>query len=570
MLLLAALVLTGAAWLRSAEYDEQYTLFLTAGVARPVWPDTPFTAGAVQLLQAGHASLAGLARDLRRTDVHPPLYFWAAALWRRAVGPSLFATRLLSVVFGLVGLAAVGGIAARTGIPPVPAMVLTLGCYGFAYTAAIARGYALAQALTLCGVLVLLGRRSGRSSFVAGLLLGAAAATDYLAVFVGAAVLAERGWRTLSCGMPRACRIPRGRPVSTPFPPLAGRRRGEGSCVHAAVPRWSARPLPPPPSRDGRRRCPAGPLSLLPALSGFAPWLVLDLWFFLAQRGSRVGQFPPFHLPDALRRLATYAAANLFGGLPLYAHGTARAVTGAALAGLLLALAALVARRWRHLGHSGTRPVLLAGAAAPPLGLLLLGAGFDTTPIELRYLAFATPFAALLLAGALAGLPHRTRVPLTAIVLSIQAVALAGLLTRPETMQPARATAQAAARLAGDGLVLVPRGNDGVGIVGAFGIEAPSGLRLRVVAAAESPAGVRRSLAGSHRVVVASLAQDAASRAALPHMLAALTGPCWQQIAAGPHAVAFRRICVAPEPDRRTAAGDGHGRPAPGPSAVRP
>ena len=38
VLLLAFGVLTAIATLRGAEYDEQYTLFLTAGVARPVWP----------------------------------------------------------------------------------------------------------------------------------------------------------------------------------------------------------------------------------------------------------------------------------------------------------------------------------------------------------------------------------------------------------------------------------------------------------------------------------------------------------------------------------------------------
>jgi hypothetical protein len=44
---------------------------------------------------------------------------------------------------------------------------------------------------------------------------------------------------------------------------------------------------------------------------------------------------------------------------------------------------------------------------APPVGLLLLDVIFNSTPIELRYLAFATPFPGLLLAGALASLPHR-------------------------------------------------------------------------------------------------------------------------------------------------------------------
>jgi hypothetical protein len=37
VLLGATLLLVGIAWLRSAEYDEQYTLFLTGRAARPVW-----------------------------------------------------------------------------------------------------------------------------------------------------------------------------------------------------------------------------------------------------------------------------------------------------------------------------------------------------------------------------------------------------------------------------------------------------------------------------------------------------------------------------------------------------
>ena len=43
-------------------------------------------------------------------------------------------------------------------------------------------------------------------------------------------------------------------------------------------------------------------------------------------------------------------------------------------------------------------------------------------------------------------------------------------------MQPARATAAAAQRLADDSVILLPLGNDGVGIVGAFGIEAAPAL----------------------------------------------------------------------------------------------
>src|SRR3954452_16159987 len=145
VMLLAASVLTAAAWLRSAEYDEQYTLFLTAGTPRPAWPEAAFPAGLVRRLDSAQAGLASIIHDLRATDVHPPLYFWAFAIWRRLFGPDLFTGRLFSVVCGLLSLAAVGNIARRSGIKPLLAMLLTLGSYGFVYTNAIARDFALAQ-----------------------------------------------------------------------------------------------------------------------------------------------------------------------------------------------------------------------------------------------------------------------------------------------------------------------------------------------------------------------------------------------------------------------------------------
>ena len=130
------------------------------------------------------------------------------------------------------------------------------------------------------------------------------------------------------------------------------------------------------------------------------------------------------------------------------------------------------------------RLLFAMAAAAPPIGLLLLGFTFDNAPIELRYLAFATPYIGLLLAAAL---PRHVR----HAVLAIQAIALLGLMARPETMQPARATAIAAAALVGDGVVLLPRGNDGVGIVGAFAVEAPPTLRLLVIGRDVSLAQIR-------------------------------------------------------------------------------
>ena len=151
-LLAAAVVLTAAAWLRGAEYDEQYTLFLTGAVARPIWPDHAFPAGEVRAMQAGHAGFGAIARDLRASDVHPPLYFWTVAAWRRLVGDGLFAARLFSVLCGVGALGLVAVIARRVGASAVMALLLTLGCYGFVYINVVARGFALAQLLLLAGV----------------------------------------------------------------------------------------------------------------------------------------------------------------------------------------------------------------------------------------------------------------------------------------------------------------------------------------------------------------------------------------------------------------------------------
>ena len=66
-------------------------------------------------------------------------------------------------------------------------------------------------------------------------------------------------------------------------------------------------------------------------LAGFAVWLPADLWFFLAQRQSRTGQFAPFEAVAAVAHLAQFAAATLFGGLPLYVDGTRRTAVTAVL-----------------------------------------------------------------------------------------------------------------------------------------------------------------------------------------------------------------------------------------------
>ncbi len=483
----AGILLTVAA-MRGAEYDENYTLLLAAGTARPSWPANVFTAGQARAVFTGHSSLTGVAHNLRATDVHPPLYFWLVTLWRWLVGPSLFGVRLLSVVCSVVSLTFIGMIARSARIPSATAILITVGCYGFAYTGAIARGFALPQALILAGVLLALrtmnepARRGLVIPCLAGLCLGAATFSNYLALFAASAIL---------------------------FVLLA----------------W--------------------PRQWLATFIGFAVWVPADLWFFLAQRDSRTGQFPPFSLTEALPRLAQYGAANLFGGLPVYVEGTTRKLVTAGLMLGLMLLTFLVASRWHRIGTAPTRRLLAAAMLAPPVGLLVLGIVFNSTPIELRYLAFTTPFAGLLMAGALGTLLPVWRRGILIGILAVQSLSLAGLMTRQETMQPARATALASARLVGDGLVLLPRGNDGVGVVGAFVNEAPGALRMALVGPTDTATTLPTHISGASRVVLGLIGVDASSRASVETMRAAfLDQPCWRLAGVGFNVLAYDRICV--------------------------
>ena len=485
MLIGAALLLGAGALLRSTEYDEQYTLFVTGMVTRPAWPTTGLTAGEVVRLQAAQADPARIAADLRATDVHPPLYFWLIALWRTTFGNSLLIARLGSVACALGALLAVARIARQLGAPLCLAMLLTLGCYGFAYTGAIARGFALAQLLTLCGIATALtADRLRKRAILAGVLLGAASFANYLAGFTA---VAAAGWFAL-------------------------RRKGR---------------------------------QFLLACIGMAPFLAADLSFFLAQRRSRDGQFPSFHLLSAISRIAKYLAAVMFGGLPLYVEGPARLAVSIAVATLVLGVIGLVAWRWRLNGPAAARTLLAASAAATPAGLLLLGLAFNTTPIELRYLVFAAPFLALLLAGALGTLPTVTGATLAGLALAAQTAALAGWLTQPQTMQPAREAAMAAAALVTDGVVLLPHGNDGVGIVGAFADEAPPGLRMLLVAGDEPASRIRHRTAAFPHVALALVAQDDSSRAAVAAMRDAFTAPCWREMARQGDLVVFEQTCIS-------------------------
>lgn len=540
ILLVAAAVLTSAAWMRSAEYDEQYTLFVTGEVARPIWPADAFAAGDVRALQAAHAGFVTIASNLRVVDVHPPLYFWVVSVWRGVAGDGLFAARLASVLCSVASLGVVAVIARLAVVPAGLAVLLTLGCYGFVYTGSIARGFALAQLLTVAGVALLLvakQRKQTLSALVAGGLLGAATFTNYLAAFIGAAALLWLASPVIASGA-KWFRSNRGAALDRDcFAPLTRAPAGAGPASMTARDRDPSVSL-----RDGRPTA-GTELAMTAACVGFAVWLPADLWFFLAQRQSRTGQFAPFDAVTSVARLGQYVAANLLGGLPLYVDGAVRSVMSVALSLLLVVLLALTIWQWRYTATPESRRLFAMAAVAPPIGLLLLGLAFNNMPIELRYLAYVTPFVGLLLSGVFATLSRRAGQVCCGALLAIQAVALIGLMVRPETMQPARATAIAAASLAQDGVVLLPRGNDGVGIVGAFGVEAPPTLRLLVIGREEAAEKIRARAGHFPRVVLALIGQDADSRRTVTVMRQAFDNACWRETSQEYNIIAFERLC---------------------------
>jgi hypothetical protein len=232
------------------------------------------------------------------------------------------------------------------------------------------------------------------------------------------------------------------------------------------------------------------------------------------------------------------------GGLPLYVGGWIQLAVAGTLVAVAAALVALVIWRWPTVGSPEPRFLIALAAAAPAAGLILLGVCFSNTPIELRYLAFSMPFVGPLLAGAVSSLPRRSGMICGTALISLQALALAGMLTRAETMQPDRATAAAAAALAGpEGVVLLPWGNDGVGVPGPFLADAPDWLRVMLVNTRQSAAAISAALTGVPRVVLALLEPDADSRLIDRTMRVAVAGQCWRRSGTGFMVMVFDRVC---------------------------
>jgi hypothetical protein len=469
ILVLGAVVLSLAALCRGPEYDEGYTAFVTGRAARPDWPRTPFRVAEMRAAFLPAPTPAAILETLRRTDVHPPLYFWLAWGWRHCFGPDLRVTRMLSVLLSLGALALVGATARIARLPPGLPMLLTLGCYGFVGSGVVARGFALAQCLSTAGLLLaLLAPRKDRPALAlaSGVALGAASFTNYLAALSAAAALF-----------------------------------------------WSL-------SRRPRRL-----RQSIAMLGGLAPFLVADFYVFAAQRGSRIGQFEPFawaRLPAAFGRAIGGA---LLGGLPLYVGGVPRVAAIVLLAMLLGAMLAVPVLYWRRTEPRDARDLWGIATLAAPLGLVAMGLASGSMPVEIRYLSFALPPFALLLAAGLRSMGGGQ--VLRCLVLAAQALSVAGLILRPETRQPEGAAARAAVHAAGpNGLVLLPRGNDGVGLVAAFATAAPDDLRIALLEPDTALAVLRRAMTSEERLVVVLFAVDPNSLSVSAEIKAATDAAC--------------------------------------------
>lgn len=219
MLALAALVLITVAVRipgvssRAIWYDEAITLLETAGNAVPQWSGLPVPAATQQQFMVGTPSFAEIARGLRATDVHPPLYYGLLSSWRRVAGPSIEAARLFSVLCSTASVILLYLLLRFSGFaqPMAPSLVYSLSS-GAVHYGHEARNYALAMlfvaAASLCAYIAAKLDENRPTFFVMissamAACCGLAFCTNYLSVFPIFALLlwfaswTLKKWKTL-------------------------------------------------------------------------------------------------------------------------------------------------------------------------------------------------------------------------------------------------------------------------------------------------------------------------------------------------------------------------------------
>ena len=193
-------------WHASIWYDEAITLLTTSGHANLDW-----ALGLEQFKPS--ANFARILSDLYTQDVHPPLYFWALAMWRVIFGGSLEAARCLSALFMMGTLGLLYGVARdmRMRRPWIPMAILAASSAGTWY-AYDARPYAMATLLIV--LTQLLARK--KSSWT-GACAAASCATHYFAALCVLPILTvtwiarwkeEKRWVAVTAASFAACTAP--------------------------------------------------------------------------------------------------------------------------------------------------------------------------------------------------------------------------------------------------------------------------------------------------------------------------------------------------------------------------
>jgi hypothetical protein len=188
--------------------DEAITLLQTAGNPDPQWSNVAAPARVAKQLFQGDSPLSEITQDLRQNDVHPPIYYWGVALWRRMFGYSLEAARAFSLVCSVGAVLAFYFLlrAGRVGSPFAAAMVYALSTSSVSL-AATARNYALTSLwVVLAGLFAVLAQNlfasRRRQAFICAMasavFSGLAFQTHYFALFPVAVIqlwLFFRLWR---------------------------------------------------------------------------------------------------------------------------------------------------------------------------------------------------------------------------------------------------------------------------------------------------------------------------------------------------------------------------------------
>jgi hypothetical protein len=222
-LLMAVLALSAAVRLpglvsRATWADEGISMLQTSATPWPSWPRTPTPAGSVKHVYSGMAPLVTITEDLRRSDIHPPVYYYSLALWRRWLGFSIETARLLSLLYSVGTVLALylllraGGMERRL----VPTVVYAMSTCAV-FFGSTARDYALASLLitlaSLFGYLACKAVHYSRAhtaaySVAMALCCGLAFQTHYFSLFPVGAILGWyfinlwRGFRTVAIASP--------------------------------------------------------------------------------------------------------------------------------------------------------------------------------------------------------------------------------------------------------------------------------------------------------------------------------------------------------------------------------